>query len=68
MLESQTARRKPIPEQFTPPQEVIDNLKALCENILEPLRNPTTKPLCVSSGYRSLKLSTAVKKPKILSI
>ena len=60
MLESQTARRKAIAEQFTPPQEVIDNLKALCEHILEPLRVAVGKSIHINSGYRRDKLNKAV--------
>jgi len=60
MLESQTARRKAIAEQFTPPQEVIDNLKALCEHILEPLRVAVGKSIHINSGYRCAKLNRAV--------
>lgn len=53
MIESQTARRFNIQEQFNPPQEVIDNLKELCENILQPLRDAIGVSLTVNSGYRS---------------
>jgi len=60
MLESQTARRYNITEQFNPPKEVIDNLKALCENILEPLREAIGVPLQISSGYRSPKTNAKV--------
>ena len=60
MLESQTARRKGITEQFSPPAEVIENLKALCTHILEPLRIEIGKPIGISSGYRCAKLNRAI--------
>ena len=60
MLESQTARRKGIAEQFTPPQEVIDNLVELCTQILQPLRDAVGKPISISSGYRCAKLNKAI--------
>lgn len=60
MLESQTARRKGIAEQFTPPPEVIANLKALCKNILQPLRDAIGGPIKISSGYRCPRLNKAI--------
>ena len=45
----------------TPNEEQIENLKALCENILEPLRDYyESRPIMVSSGFRSEKLSEAI--------
>ncbi len=60
MLESQTARRKQISEQFTPPEPVIANLALLCTHILEPLRIALGKPIQISSGYRCKRLNKAV--------
>ncbi len=60
MLESQTARRKGIAEQFTPPPEVVTNLKALCKNILQPLRDTLGGPIKISSGYRCPRLNKAI--------
>lgn len=53
MLESQTARRYNFQDQFNPPKEVINNLEALCKNILQPLRDAIGVPIQISSGYRS---------------
>lgn len=33
--------------------EIISNLRALCVNVLEPLRQWYGKPIVISSGYRS---------------
>ena len=45
----------------TPNEEQIENLKALCENILEPLREYyESRPVSISSGFRSEKLSEAI--------
>lgn len=60
MLESQTARRKGISEQFTPSPEVINSLRALCKNILQPLRDAIGGPIKVSSGYRTARLNRAI--------
>lgn len=60
MLESQTARRKGISEQFTPSPEVINSLRALCKNILQPLRDEIGGPIKVSSGYRTPRLNRAI--------
>jgi len=36
-----------------PPADVIEQLKLLCKNILQPLRNHLGKPITITSGYRS---------------
>lgn len=59
-LQSQTAIRKGIKEQFTPSQDVIDNLKDVCVNILEPIRNWLKSPVKISSGYRCEKLNKSI--------
>lgn len=58
MFYSETAIRKNIDN--TPSQEVIDNLKLLCENVLEPLRAILGAPIRVNSGYRSILVNKAV--------
>jgi len=60
MLESQTARRYEFEEQYEPTEKIIDNLKALCENILQPLRDDLKTSISVSSGYRCQRLNTAI--------
>ena len=59
MLESQTARRMHITEQFTPSEEIINNLKELCVHILQPLRD-YIGPLNISSGYRCPRLNSVI--------
>ncbi len=58
-LESQSARRYAVLEQFNPHQEVVDNLRELCVNILQPLRD-VVGPIKISSGYRSLRVNKIV--------
>ena len=41
-------------------QTIVRNLKALSENILEPLREYTCQPIVISSGYRCPALNKAV--------
>ncbi len=60
MLRSQTATQWGYSEQFAPSEDVVENLKELCENILEPLRLHLGKPIFVTSGYRCRR--TNVKK------
>lgn len=43
-----------------PSAEVVENLQALCADILEPLRNAVGRPLFVTSGYRASLLNTAI--------
>ena len=54
---SQTADRKGI--NNTPTEEHIENLKLLCENILQPTRDEWGI-ISVSSGYRSPELCLAI--------
>jgi hypothetical protein len=58
LTKSQTALRKGIPNN--PNSTQIDNLKALCINVLQPLRSYYDKPVIVSSGYRSCELCIAI--------
>ncbi|WP_397599158.1 D-Ala-D-Ala carboxypeptidase family metallohydrolase [Silvanigrella sp.] len=40
--------------------EVVYNLKELCNNLLEPLRDKLNKPIIVTSGYRCFELNKIV--------
>jgi hypothetical protein len=61
LTSSQTATRKGITEQFSPPENVLANLRFLCTNLLERLRELNgNQPLMVSSGYRCERLNRAV--------
>ena len=44
----------------TPSQQVIDNLRALVENVRDPLREAWGAPIHVNSGYRCAALNKAV--------
>jgi hypothetical protein len=59
-LSSQTAHRHNIKEQFSPPENIIRNLEALCINILQPVRDKFGS-IRISSGYRCKKLNDIVK-------
>lgn len=58
LTHSTTAKRKGI--NNTPTKEEIDNLKKLCETILQPIRDKYKKPIRITSGYRSAKLNKVV--------
>jgi zinc D-Ala-D-Ala carboxypeptidase len=58
LTKSQEATRLGIDN--TPNEEHIENLKILCEKILQPIRDFYGMPLSVSSGYRSAVLCEAV--------
>jgi hypothetical protein len=60
-IKSDTATRLGIDN--TPPQDVIDNLKYLCENLLQPIRD-IVGAVTVNSGYRSPALNKAVNGAK----
>ena len=42
-------------------QDVINNLRNLCEQVLEPLRVHAGQPIIISSGYRSPALNQALR-------
>ena len=58
-ISSETALRRGIDN--TPSAEVLANLKALCENIMQPLRDWYGKPINITSGYRSPALNRSIK-------
>ena len=58
LTKSQEATRLGIDN--TPNEEHISNLKLLCENVLQPIRDFYGMPLSVSSGYRSAALCEAI--------
>jgi zinc D-Ala-D-Ala carboxypeptidase len=60
MLSSQTASRLNFKEQYEPSPAVVTRLQLLCKNILQPLREATKSPVTVSSGYRCLRVNTAI--------
>ncbi|GAB3164651.1 D-Ala-D-Ala carboxypeptidase family metallohydrolase [Telluribacter humicola] len=59
-LFSQEATRKGIAEQFEPSPQIVQNLNALCVNILEPLRINLNVPIRITSGYRCARLNRAI--------
>ena len=58
LTSSQTAERKGIDN--TPSAEHQENLKSLCEMILQPIRDHFGQVVSVSSGYRSPELCVAI--------
>ena len=58
LTKSQEATRLGI--ENIPNEEHIENLKILCEKILQPLRDYYGMPVSISSGYRSVALCEAV--------
>ena len=58
LTKSQTAERKGIDN--TPSTEHQDNLKRLCESILQRVRDHFGRVVSVSSGYRSEELCLAI--------
>ena len=58
MTKSQTALRMGISN--TPTIDKIQNLKALCENVLQPVRDHYDRPVTITSGYRCEELCQAI--------
>lgn len=60
LISSETARRKGISEQFSPPATVVENLTRLINNALDPIRKAYGKPITVNCGYRCPRLNSEV--------
>jgi hypothetical protein len=58
MTKSQTGSRKGIDN--TPGEKEIQNLKLLCQNVLEKIRIHFGRPVNVNSGYRGPALNKAI--------
>lgn len=58
LCHSDTANARGIDN--TPTEEVKENLEALIENVLDPVREWYGKPIYVNSGYRCPELNKAV--------
>ena len=58
LTKSQTAERKGIDNTPSPTHQ--ENLKSLCEMILQPVRDHFSRVVTISSGYRSPELCTAI--------
>jgi hypothetical protein len=58
LIRSESAKRHGINNMPTP--EHIENLKALAENIFEPIRTEFRVPIYISSGYRSKELNKLI--------
>ncbi len=58
LTKSQTAERKGIDNTPSPTHQ--ENLKSLCEMILQPVRDHFGQVVSVSSGYRSPELCAAI--------
>lgn len=58
-VRSETADRLAIDNRL--PKELLPNVQALINNVLDPLREAYGKPITINSGYRSPALNKAVK-------
>ena len=58
LIYSSTAKSKGLKNE--PNETQIENLKLLCEYVLEPIREKIGCPLFISSGFRSEKLNALV--------
>jgi zinc D-Ala-D-Ala carboxypeptidase len=60
MLRSETATKHNLLSQFNPPDSVIENLRLLSVNVLQPIRDAIGVPISVTSGYRSPELNRII--------
>jgi hypothetical protein len=60
LTKSPSAIRWGFEEQFTPTQDIVDNLTLLCTKVLQPIRDILKDTLTVSSGYRCPRLNAKI--------
>jgi len=58
VIKSNTATRKGI--ENIPSGEQMENIKLLCENVFEPLREHVGGPIAINSLFRSVELNRAI--------
>ena len=58
MTKSQTAARMGMDNN--PSEDEVENLRLLCERVLQPIRDHFNHVVTVSSGYRSVQLCVAI--------
>lgn len=64
LTESNTSFAHKFDEQYTPDEVTVNNLKNLCDFILQPLRDAIGSPIKITSGYRCTRLNDLVSKSK----
>jgi hypothetical protein len=60
LLKSPTALQWGFKEQFTPPDDVVENLIKLVVHVLQPLRDKLGRSIRVTSGYRCPRVNSKV--------
>lgn len=60
LIEAGSARRLGFDEQFDPPADVVCNLNALVDNVLQPLRDHFGHAITITSGWRCKRVNKAV--------
>ena len=60
LLVSGTAKRRRYAEQYKPDAVVVENLQALVDMVLQPLRDEMGLPIRVTSGYRCPRTNKAI--------
>lgn len=60
LTKSPTALQWGFKEQFTPPEDVVENLIELVVHVLQPLRDKLGKSIRISSGYRCPRVNSKV--------
>lgn len=60
LTKSNTAKRWGFNEQYSPPLQVIENLRELCIHVLQPIRDLIGRPIKVTSGYRCPRVNAKV--------
>ena len=60
LIKSPSATRWGFEEQFTPTQDIVNNLTLLCTKVLQPIRDILKDSITVTSGYRCPRLNAKI--------
>lgn len=60
LIKSNTAYNQKLYVQYMNNDEIVQNLKFLCDALLQPIRDQLKRPIVITSGYRCSALNSLV--------
>lgn len=60
LLKSDTANKFKVREQYTPSEEIVNNLVKLAVNVLQPLRDAMGVPITLNCAYRCPRVNSLI--------
>lgn len=60
LIRSNTAYNQKLYVQYMNNDEIVQNLKFLCDSLLQPIRDQLKRPIVITSGYRCSALNSLI--------